>query len=1127
MSELRKRSKVEKKRKSDANNSSVNAPYALLEQPMLMQYGIALALTIIAYIGFRITYAPIVLPGESSIYLPVASEVIPRFTYKNHIWQSFLNILFDIGGSAAFINNVCSIISALAIGMLYLVVSSLMGLYLNGNALGGILKADNPNGEINVEKTTSRLQYYASILSGVTAALILAFCPPYWMSSTLSYYHSFYLLWLLISAYLLLRFAMSTKLPYLYAFCFIHSLGFTQSSVFVAFAPVFYIYAAYVLLASEKLNIKSAIISTLLTILGFCFIFYVVSAYCSSEVAEITNKTDYFAILKEVLGSLVRGVYADLHKVGWMVILGTTIAPFVASIISGRRSLSGEGDWGFYALNIAIFVTTLIVVFDTRLSLWNMFGYGSPFIIPYTLVAMTFGYSIAYIYLLSVYLFKYIPTYLNFGAFVRYFAIALSAVVCIYTTIVNYPKADNSRLVFMNTYVDALIDGMGERKWLVTEGFLDDAIKVRSKEKNKEIYLIDWGYSYNTITRSFLKKNIRKEFPNNIRLINKAEIGIMPLLQEWLQNIDNADENIALMLFPDLWSYGEYDSYPSGLAFCGMDPQELMDYNLDESVKIYKGNLEKIGEQLPEFKVITPNEMTRVDHMSYFVRRNVSFIGNNLAYVLEQQGKIDEAFDLYYQVHKFDPNNISALLNFSALVRKYEKFSSYTDESKAALDDFIKRDSSTKAIWSISRVYGYVSNPKVFTQLGWTWALSGQNNMALKSLARVLDHADVENTNLLRNMMARIHANQNNIEESEEIYLQNYRDDPADTVALQGLIYLYMKNGDFEKAKKWLGPAEKAGVPRSDILYCTATMLVFSNELDAARAVVKELLDISPDNTQAILLQIQIYQAIYQSAENDTTTRNEIIKNIGEEIDKLKNKEGPDSLITSMTEGSFKELKGDYQGARASFMIALKQTRSKDNVHKNINPIPIYEEILKMDINLNDKDDARAHARQILHIDANNWLANYALGSLSLNVGDFIEAEDYLKQSYESNDKSLMVINDLAYAKYMLGKMKEATILIEKGIELDRELYILWDTYGCIMLKQNKLSEAQAYFEEAIKLFDGDLRPHLHLAQTYFYMKNYDKCHDIMRRLSSSADTFVGHDREEYDALAQALIGLK
>lgn len=1124
MSDLRKRSKVEKKRKSTTTTESTQ--YSLLHHPMLVQYAIALALTIVAFIGYRITIAPIALPGESSEYLPVISEVFPRFTYKNHIWQNFLNILFNIGGSLAFINNVCSVISALAIGMLYLVVSSLMGLFLNGNAMGGILKADNPNGEINVEKTTARLQYQGSILAGATSAICLAFCPPYWMAATMSYYHSFYLLWLLISAFLVLRFAMTTKLSYLYGFCFIHALGMTQTSCFIAFAPMLYLLAAYVLLASDKLNIKTALISIVLSAIGFSFIFYVASSYCSTEIAEISNKTKYLVVLKEMINGLVRGVFSDLPQVGWMIILGTTIAPFAASIISGRRSLNGEGDWSFYALNLAIFVTTLIVVFDARISPWNMFGFSTPYIIPYTLVAMTLGYSITYLYLISIYLFKYIPTYFNFGAFVRYLAIALAAIICLIATINNYPKADNRRIEFVNTFIDSLIHGLRERKWLITEGFLDNSIKIRAKELNKDVHLIDWNYSYNRIVREIIKKEIKKEFPNNIRLSNTVDIGIMPLLQEWIQNQPNSNNDLALMLFPDVWNFGDFDSYPCGLTFCGMEPSKLLEYNLDKIVGDYKITLEKMEVELPEFKEVSRKDMQRVDHMANFVRRKVSFIGNNLAYVLEQQGKIDEAFTLYYRVHKFDPDNISALLNVTALIQKYEKYAKYQEEATKALSEFQRRNATSPAIWSISRVYGYVSRPEVFTQLGWTWAMSGQNNMALKSLAKVLNHADVENTNLLKNMMARIHANQNDVEASEELYLEVLKVDPADQAALQGLIFLHMNNGNFQKAKEWLEPAEKAGVPRTTILYLTATMLIFSNELDAARIVLNELMDIDKNNFQAILLQIQIYHSMYEKATDDEKKRAEALHGIEKELEKLKDIEGADSFVTSMAEGGYKQLISDFAGARACFLVALKQTRSEKYINRNINQTPIYEEILRMDISLNDKEAARHHARQILHLDANNWLANYALGSLALNVGDLVEAEDYLQHSVDANE-SLVAINDLAYTKFMLRKMKEATELIRRGIELDKNLYVLWDTYGCIKLAEREFDEAEIYLKRSIQLFDGDLRPHLHLAQVYFNTQRYDECREVMRRLSASADTFVGHDREDYDALTQALIGLK
>ena len=1126
MSIFKKNVKNGDKSNKSSKLAAGDGSYTLLQHPMLLQFGIALVVALVAFIGYRITIAPIALPGESSEYLPVISDAFPRFTYKNYIWQSFLNVLFHIGGSLEFINNICSVISALAIGMVYLVASSLMGLFLNGNAMGGILKADNPNGQINVERTTWRLQYYASVLSGVSAAMCLAFSPPYWMAATMSYYHSFYLLWLATSVFLLLRFGMTTKLAYLYAFCLLYSLGMTQASCFVAFAPLVFVYAIYVLLASEKLNFKNSIICIALLMLGFSFVFHVVSAYCSSEIADISNKTKYFVVLKEVVGNLVRGVFNGLPQVGWMIILGTTIAPFAASMISGRRSLNGESDWSFYVLNLAIFVTTLIVVFDARISPWKMFGFANPYIIPYTMVALSFGYSIAYIYLLSVYLFKYIPTYLNFGAFVRYFAIALSAIICIVTTINNYSKADNRRFVFMNTFIDKLINGLENRQWLVTEGFIDNAIIIRAQELDKDIKLIDWSYVYNNIYRQLLKKEINKSFPDNIRLKNKADIGIMPLLQEWIQNQSDANNHLALMLFPDVWNFGNFDSYPCGLTFCGMDPNELLEYNLDSIVAEFEDTITKMEEQLPEFKEIARKDMKRIDFMADFVRRKVSFIGNNLAFVLEQQGKIDEAFELYYRVHKFDPDNISALLNVSALIQKYEKFAKYQEEATKALSDFQKRNETSPAIWSISRVYGYVSRPEVFTQLGWTWALSGQNNMALKSLARVLNHADVENTNLLKNMMARIHADKRDINESEELYLEVLKVDPADQAALQGLIFLYMNQGDFEKAKQWLIPAEKAGVPRTTILYLTATMLVFSDELDAAKIVLTELIDIDPKNYQAILLQIQIYHSMFEKAGEDNEKRTAALEGIQKELDKLKDIEGADSFVTSMAEGGYKQLVNDFAGARACFLVALKQTRSQKYINRNINQNPIYEEILRMDISLNDKEAARHHARQLLHSDPNNWLANYALGSLALNVGELAEAEDYLQLSVESNE-SLVAINDLAYAKYLLRKMNEAEKLIRRGLEIDDKLYVLWDTYGCLKLASRNFDEAEIYLKRSIQLYDGDLRPHLHLAQVYYNTQRYEECREVMRRLSVSADSFIGRDREEYDALTQALIGLK
>lgn len=1154
MSDLSKKNRSEKKRKSVATYDSQS--FSLLHHPMRIQFGIAFVLTLIAFIGYRITFAPVVLPGEPSEYLPVVADAIPRFTYKNFIWQNVLEFLFNLGGSLEFVNNVCSIISALAVGMLYLVTSSLAGLFLNGNAMGGVLHADNPNGEINVDQTIKRIQYRGSVLAGATAALCFAFCPPYWMAATMPYYHSFYILWLLISAFLVLRFGMTAKLPYLYAFCLVHSLGMTQASCFVAFAPIFYIYAAYVLLASNKFNLKGVVIPILLSIIGFSFIFIVVSSYCSSEVAIISKKTSFLLVFKEAVTSLFSGVFSNLPKTGWLLLLGTTIFPFAASIISGRRSLNGESDLWFYFLNCTIFIATLFVVFDSVAAPWAIFKFNhignKIYIIPYALVAMTLGYSILYLYSLSIYLFKYIPTYLNFGALIRYVSVVIAFVICAIGMSIGYSKADNTKYKFLTTFCDKLIINMGEREWLITEGFIDNVIMIRAKELDKKLYLINWygDYSKNKVTRENLKANINETFPikdkdgnnnfSNIRLQSTVEIGIMPLLQEWLQNQPNPDEKLAIMLFPDVWNFADMESYPCGLAFCGMKTNELLEYDLDDIVADYNDTLKKMKTELPEYKDINDiSEMRRVDFIANYIRRKVSFIGNNLAYALEQQGRFDDAFKLYYDVHKFDPNNISALLNVSSLIQKYpQQFGDYEKDATQALSDFQKRYQSQE-IWSISRVYGYVSRPEVFAQLGWTWALSGQNNMALKSLSRVLDSADSINTAALKKMMASINAKMNNVEASEKLYLEILAKDPNDKTALQGLISLYMGSGELKKAESKLDEALKAGVSYEVVEYYRAMMYIISGDFDNATIVVRKLLEMNPENYQAAILQIQIYHSRFENAESDED-RNNVLASIEKELDKLKEIENVDSFIVSMVEGSYKQLIKDYKGARASFLVALQQireqARAKGSHYLNINQTPIYEEILRMDIQLNDKESARNHSIQIMHLDSQNWLANYALGSLALNEGNLVEAESYLQHSHNSNVTSLMTINDLAYTKYLLGKfdnvnkskkLNEAIELIKKGIEVDSNFYILWDTYGSIKLEEKKYDDAEIFFKRAIKLYDGDLRPHLHLAQVYYFTQRYDNCQEVMRRLSASADSFVGYDREEYDALEQALVGLK
>ena len=89
---------------------------------------------------------------------------------------------------------------------------------------------------------------------------------------------------------------------------------------------------------------------------------------------------------------------------------------------------------------------------------------------------------------------------------------------------------------------------------------------------------------------------------------------------------------------------------------------------------------------------------------------------------------------------EIDPENISTILNLVELLNRKrdenfhaDKLSEIEGSIKRIIEDLKGR---RLPIWSLSRVFGYVRSPVLFTQLGWSWAASGQPGIALSGIQR-------------------------------------------------------------------------------------------------------------------------------------------------------------------------------------------------------------------------------------------------------------------------------------------------------------------------------------------------------------------------------------------------------
>ena len=1052
------------------------------------------------------------LPWQPADLLASLAGVKEDTMMRHVVWRKLIGAIVSAGGASFVhaVNVVCAVISALGVGMMVMVSSSLLNVMIDDGRYQSVR-----GGHTNHRNVMC-------IVGGLVAGLTIAFSAPFWMAATQTFFETFYLLWLLFAVFLLLRFAETNKTPYVYAFFFFYAAGMTQTSSFIALAPICLIYAVFLMWTGDRFTLRSGVVSLLLMLAGGLLLFYNAADFYGSEGYVLLRNVSYLDVLKKLLQQLSANLFGGAGK-GWMIPLGTCVAPFFAVLLTGAKSVNGERDWSYYVLNAVVAGVTLAVLLETPVSPWQFFNVSQLHIVPYAMSALTFGYIVAYLYSLSFSLFpderSAAPSPGNTPVAIRTASLAVASAIIIFTFFNNYSEANHKRMGFVWEYVDTLLDNLEGRRWIVTNGVLDDVILLRAKERAMDVNTLNIGRGNNRIYMEVTKAKF-----DNVRLRNAAEIGLFPLIQEMISHSPEVTSELALCLFPDLWGLGGYQVFPKGLAFCGADNQtmeEVLKRDLKAEHFAIIDRLTPALDALPDAE----NDKTlghsarRAAGFKQTVKSQVSFVGNNLAYLLETSGNLEEAFDIYQRVHNFDPKNVSALLNYASMIQR----GMHPELKDSVMDELAKFQESLETplqIWSLSSVYGYVSSPDAFAQLGWTWAMSGMQNLALNSLSRAMETVRPENRGALRSIIAEVHMQDNDLDAGERAYKEVLAEDPGDQRALIGLVRISVMKGDPKQAQEYLNAARDAGLSEVKIMYETATLEMMQGEVDRARIIAHQLVELNSQNPEAQTLLCLIYSHIYSNAKTKEEA-SDAEKEMRKAIAKLEEIfMGEENYQVLFLKGHVNTLFLEYTAARENFRNALKRSPTS-------NVVPLLEYILRLDFAIPDKAAAAADAKAILHRDPENAFANYIMGSLAISEGDENSAEAFLERSLARDPNAILVLNDLAVTKLRLGKIDEAESLIRKSFTIDNQLYAAWDTLGSVLMEQGKIGEAEEAFATALRLNENDMRVHLHMAEVYFKKGEIAKSREIISKLSPDSEGFGPSEVNDYRELASALRAAK
>lgn len=1074
---------------------------------------LAVACGAVAFLVYLLTLSPGVYPGQSAQLMALGVGVEPMVAPTHPLWFPMVSWLSGLNffSLPVRLNLFSALCGALAVMLLYRLTAFLI------------------RQVIHDETVSDRRINVAAVLAGLTAAMALAFSVPFWSAATRLQYQSFDLLLVLAVFYLLVMFARTGWLFLMMIFAFGYGVGTVESTMFLLLLPVAAVAALLVLWKHERLNHANVLAMGGLLLLGFGAHVLFARHFFHTEDVALRGYTSWL----EVLVFMWRDQYSEIQnsfpRLNWFWLLLQSVVPALAACMAARRALNNERTWSLYLLHVILTVIAAFVLINVPWSPWQLVRVqGVLPVLSYGLMAMVCGYLVAYWYLLAMVeapRSDQADSHLTVAAG-RWLGLVLVwplSILAAVAPLVNAFEANGRRGRGADICAQELLQRMAPRTWIVTDGLLDNHIEILARERGQEVHLLCLQRDMDKIYQRRLSRIVEREplFANNrLRLQHTLDLGILPFLQDWLASDANVSRHLVIFSVPDLWYGVGFVPVPDLLFFSGAQ----------DAARIEAGVL--VADHLAfwnRMEKLVPRTATPRDPMAQFnnqLRRQMGFAGNNLGVLMEELGNTNEANVIYQRVRQLDPDNVSVLFNRFEMARRNK------DEARCAaaekeLKDFLARDKRQYALYSLSRYYGYIRSPELFAKLGWQWALSGQPGAGLVGLQKAGDLLPPASQIALEHSMAAIYLLQDNRGKSAEVYHNILEKDPENRQALRSMVRMAVTEGSLEKAKSWIEKIKKAGVAQNQLgvewaaIYLTAgeSALACTNlpaaatSFSQARMQLQETVDLQPNNLQAwgMLAIVQLQQAMLGRADRRDTAP--IYKEVEQTIGKMEQIVGSsDQYLIQIVKAKLAMSRGKdyYRVAREAYVRAAMLRPDVTRLN---------DEILQLDIALADKVMAERHARSVLRINRRHALANYVIGSLRLQEGQYGEAEDFLRRSVESEPLPVS-LNDLAETLRRIRKLTEAEKLARQAIAQSPGLYVAWETLAAILMEQGQLEEAETAMQEALARNKDDVRLQVSMARLQYLKGSFDRARDGIKLVRKSQDQLSAYEKKEFDKLA-------
>ncbi len=1016
-------------------------------------------------------------PGESAWLVAQATGLTPRLYLDRPLWTLTIAALARLPSHdfMLWFNGLSAACGALAV-------------YLCSRLVATVVQRVIP---VYLQRQRPGAVAVAALLAGCCAGGFLAFSTPFWIAATRAHPATLHLAGLLAVALLLLNYTRRPTDGRLAGLVFLYAVGSVEFATFIVFAPLAGGFLLLFLWLRDLLSVRRICLSLAAALAGGSLYFITAWMYTRTEGFVLRDFQGFWHVLWIYWGDQYRLITRGLPRHGWMLTLTVTVIPWMIGWFTIRRGLGGDRDPAFRLLSVVITALTLLVLFNHSITPWRLLGASRLLVTPYLLSATLFGILSAAWFLFPLYCTANAER--GWRLAVNRWGGLIPALLALglvsWAPFRNFSAADGRPAELINHYAAQIVRSAAGREWLISDGSLDYHLMIAAHTQGQPLQILNLAAGNNPVYLRHLATRFE-----SLRLRGLLQAGLQAFLREWLTTQDIADR-VAVLSTPDLWIAADFMAVPHRFVFRGYRSGDLPDADV-----LWSDYTAFMADTLPMLQRYHASGSALWSRAADQFLRHAGLTANNLGVLLEDMGREDLAWQAYRQARAIDSDNISALLNLSIMARRPGVIPEpLAEEIRAGMGQLAATLGARRfQIRRLSQWSGYVRMPQAFADMGWTWALSGNPNLAVSGLKRAL--ALSENVPGARAALAAVYLAQEKDEESETVYREMLERNPRDPQAFIGLARIAIQRRQFDAATAYIASAEEAGAPSDRLLFEQALISLLAGDIDLARTTLETLVALQPETPRAWVLLAHIAMR-----QDDPTRLGRIVRQISPLA--------AHDFAVAFALGEFALASGNSIDARRHFEQAL--SLRPGNTY-------ILEILLKLDLREARQDLAQRHVEKLLGADPEHAFGNYVLGTLQIRNHQYGLAESSLRQSLAAQ-RTPYALNDLVEILIDRGRFSEAEILAREAVSLAPEVYQTHSALGHVLLRLRRLPEALSALERALALNSADTRAGIDSAEVWMLQGAADQALDRIAALLAPDSPVTLSQRERLAVLQRTI----